>query len=261
MTGVSAVDMTDAAPAHRRARWPWVLLIVVVLLAALVVAAEFLARSILPGIVRGIVVEQLDLPADQQLDVEADGVLLPQLIGGTLDELHLSTDRVTLEGLTGAVDVTATGVSLRGDGLAAATGVVRLAEDEFPALLARTELPIEQISLAEPDATATGAVQVFGIDIPISLTLTPGAEDGDVLLTPIAISVGGAQLDAEQVRDRLGAIGETITQTQRICVADQLPAGLTITDLRIEGSTAVAEVAVDGAIIADEALQRPGTCG
>ena len=108
----------------KRRRWPWVLLIVVVVLAALVVAGEFLARAVLPGIVRGVVIEQLDLPADQQLDVEATGVLLPQLIGGELDELRLSTESVDLGTITAAVDVTAIGVPLRGGDLTDAQGTV-----------------------------------------------------------------------------------------------------------------------------------------
>jgi hypothetical protein len=98
--------MTAAAPGaqvrRRRARWPWVLLIVVAVIAALLVAAELVARAALPGIVRSLVVEELKLPADQQLDVEASGVLLPQLISGTLDELQLSSKQVTIGGITGS---------------------------------------------------------------------------------------------------------------------------------------------------------------
>ncbi|MES2866484.1 MAG: DUF2993 domain-containing protein, partial [Actinomycetota bacterium] len=63
------------AKGARRARWPWVLLIIVLVVAVLAVAAEFIARAVLPGIVRGIVIEQLELPADQQLDVDASGIL------------------------------------------------------------------------------------------------------------------------------------------------------------------------------------------
>ena len=94
--------------ATRRARWPWVLLIIVAVVAVLVVAAEIIARAVLPSVVRGIVIEQLDLPADQQIDVAASGILLPQLIGGRLDELHLSSEKVTIGGITGSADVTAT---------------------------------------------------------------------------------------------------------------------------------------------------------
>ena len=89
---------TPARP--KRRRWPWVLLIVVVVLGLLVVAAEFIARAVLPGVVRSLVIDELNLPADQQLDVEADGILLPQLIGGSLDRLDIRSVDVTVVTLT-----------------------------------------------------------------------------------------------------------------------------------------------------------------
>lgn len=248
------------APARRRRRWPWVLLIVVIVLAGLVVAAELVARSVLPGVVRGIVIDQLDLPADQQLDVEADGILLPQLIGGRLDRLHLSTDAVTLEGITGAVDVTATGVPLRGGDLSSASGTIRIDQDQFTALLATTDLPVDTVTLDEPNATVSGSITVLGLAVPVSLTLTPGAVDGDLELTPVSLSVGGVEIDATQVGSNLGSIGADLTQPQRICIADQLPAALTLTGLAIDGSTAVIDIDVDGAIATDESLLEKGTC-
>ncbi|MFJ4224752.1 DUF2993 domain-containing protein [Microbacterium sp. NPDC089695] len=248
------------APRTRRRRWPWVLLIVVVVLALLVVAAELVVRSVLPGVVRSIVVEQLDLPADQQLDVEADGILLPQLIGGRLDSLHLSTDSVTLEGVTGAVDVTATGVPLRGGDLDGASGTIRIDESQFTTLLARTDLPVDTVTLDAPNATVAGSVPVLGIPIPITLTVTPGVAEGDLELTPVSLTVGGLEIDADQVGSSLGSLGAQITETQRVCIADQLPAGLTITGLEIEGSEAVIDVDVDGAIATDPALLEKGVC-
>lgn len=249
-----------AAGARRRRRWPWVILVIVVVLAALVVAAEFVARAVLPGVVRSLVIEQLDLPADQQLDVEADGILLPQLIGGSLDRLHLSTDRVTLEGITGAADVTATGVPLRGGDLRSAKGTIRIDQDQFTALLASTDLPIETVALDAPNATVSGSISVLGASVPVSLTLTPGAVDGDLELTPVSASIGGIEIDASDVGSNLGAIGSGLTEPQRICIADQLPAGLTLTGLEIEGTAAVIDLDVDGAIATDETLLEKGTC-
>lgn len=250
----------DAPTPRRRKRWPWVIAIVLVVLAVLVVAAEFIARAVLPGVVRSIVIEQLDLPADQQLDVQADGILLPQLIGGRLDDLHLSTDSVTLEGITGAVDVTAQGVPLSGGDLDGAAGTIRIDESQFTELLSGTELPVDTVAFEAPDATVSGSVSVLGVAIPISLTVTPGVAEGDLELTPVGLSVGGLEIDAEQVGSSLGALGADLTQTQRVCIADRLPAGLTLTDLQIDGSVAVIDVDVDGAIVTDESLQQPGVC-
>ncbi|SEB91958.1 DUF2993 domain-containing protein [Microbacterium hydrocarbonoxydans] len=259
--GGTGEDAVAVAPAkRRRKRWPWVLLIVVVVLALLAVAAELVVRSILPGVVRSLVIDQLDLPADQELDVEADGILVPQLIGGTLDTLHLSTDSVTLQGITGAVDVTATGVPLRGGDLRGASGTIRIDESQFTTLLEGTELPIETVTLESPNATVAGSVTVLGIAIPISLTVTPGVAEGDLELTPVGLTIGGLEVDADQVGSSLGSLGGRLTETQRICIADQLPAGITLTGLEIEGSDAVIDVDVDGAIATDQALLEKGVC-
>ena len=253
-------DAASETPKRRRARWPWVLLVVVVVLAVLVIAAEFIARAVLPGIVRGIVIEQLELPADQQLDVDASGILLPQLIGGRLDELHLTTDSVTIGGVTGAADVTATGIPLRGGDLTDARGTVRLDGEQFTPLIAASELPIDSVVFAEPDVTVSGNLAVFGISLPLALTVTPGAESGELLLTPVSLQVAGTTLDAQQIADRFGSFAEQLTQTQRICIADQLPAGLTMTGLAVEGDEVVVDVQVDGAIVTDESLQENGVC-
>lgn len=252
---------TDTAPrAPRRRRWPWVLLIVVVVLAALAVAGEFLARALLPGVVRGIVIQQLDLPSDQQLDVDAEGILLPQLISGRLDALHLSTQSVTIEGITGAADVTARGVPLRGGDLDGASGTISIDESQFTQLLAGTDLPIDQVAFDAPDVTVSGSVQVLALSIPVSLTVTPGAADGALQLTPRSISIGGVVVDADQVQDTLGGIGSELTRTQSICIADRLPAGLTITGLEVKGAAAIIDIDVDGAIVTDQRLQQPGVC-
>ncbi|GAA1152013.1 DUF2993 domain-containing protein [Microbacterium oxydans] len=256
----SASDEGADAPQQKRRRWPWVLLVAVVVLALLVVAAELIARAVLPGVVRSIVVEKLDLPADQQLDVETQGLLLPQLIGGTLDTLHLSTDSVTLDGITGAADVTATGVPLRGGDLGGASGTVRVDQEQFTTLLAGTDLPVDSVEFTAPNATVSGSISVLGAAVPLSLTLTPGTIDGDLELTPVGVSIGGLDVDLDRVGSTLGALGEGLTQPQRVCIADQLPSGLTLTGIEIVDEAAVIDVDVNGAIVTDKALQSKGSC-
>lgn len=245
---------------RRRRRWPWVVLIVVVVLALLVVAAELVARAVLPGVVRSVVIEKLDLPADQQLDVETEGILLPQLLSGALDTLHLSTDSVTLEGITGAADVTATGVPLRGGDLGGASGTVTVDQTQFTSLLAGSDLPVETVEFAAPNATVGGSISLLGAAVPLSLTVTPSAADGDIELTPVAASIGGLDIDLDQLGSNLGSLGEGLTQPQRVCIADRLPAGLTLSGLEIVDDAAVIDLDVDGAIVSDESLQAKGAC-
>ncbi|WP_460799582.1 DUF2993 domain-containing protein [Microbacterium sp. GXF0217] len=253
-------DAQASAPKPKGRRWPWVVGGIVVLLIVLVVAAELIARAVLPGIVRGIVIDELDLPADQQLDVQTEGILLPQLISGSLTELKLSTDAVTLGEITGAVDATALGVPLRGGDLESASGTVRIDQEQFEALLGDTDLPIDSLEFEAPDVTATGSVPILGLTLPLALTATPGAEGGELTLTPVALLIGGIELNADQVSDRLGDLGARLTETQHICIADQLPAGLTLTGLTIEGTAAVIDLSVAGGIVSDTALQENGVC-
>ncbi|UJP11386.1 DUF2993 domain-containing protein [Microbacterium sp. KUDC0406] len=253
-------DLVPAAQPKRRSRWPWVLLIVVVVLAALAVAAELVARAVVPGVVRSLVIENLDLPADQQLDVQTSGLLVPQLISGRLGRLDISSDSVEVGGITGAVDVTARGIPLGAGEIGSAAGTVTIAEDQFAALVEKSDLPIDEVTLDAPDVTVAGSVPVLGMSIPMSLTVTPGADAGELLLTPVSATLGGIDLDLAQLADRLGGIGSGLSETHRICIADQLPAGLVLTDLTIAGDTAVADVEVDGRIGIDPALQENGTC-
>jgi hypothetical protein len=243
-----------------RARLPWVVLVVIVVLAALAVASELVARAVLPGIVRSVVVQQLHLPADQQLDVQAAGILVPQLISGTLDELQLSSDAVTIGGVTGAAHVTATGVPLNGGALRSAKGTVSVDQTQFAALLKDSQLPGAEISLDAPNATLLCGITLLGREFPVGLTVTPGAEDGDLLLTPVSVTLGGNEMDLQALARRFGEAGDRLAGPQRLCIADQLPAGITLTGLRIQGTRAVADISADGRIAIDPALLENGTC-
>lgn len=252
--------MTNATAARRRPRWPWIVLVIVLVLGALIAAGELVARAVVPNTIRSLVISNLDLPADQQLDVQVPGLMLPQLISGTLDEVKLASDAVTIGGISGSARVTATDVPVSGGALGAAKGTVAIDQDEFSSLLAASQLPITRIALTAPNATIEGELELFGRQIPVGLTVTPAAADGDLLLTPVSLMFNGAAVDLDAVSGLAGAAGAAITQPQRICIADRLPAGITLTGLRIEGSRAVADIAADGRIAVDQALLDPGTC-
>lgn len=252
----------DATPAPRaRKRWPWVLGIAVVVLGGLIVGGEFLARGIVKDTIRAEVLKALSLPADQQLEVEARGIMLPQLIGGSLEDVRLSSDSMAFGPFTAAVDVEAKGIPLRGGAMTSATGSVRLDESQFTGLLEMADLPmIDEIDVDAPNVTAQGGFSVFGIKIPLSLTLVPGAVDGDLTIEPVSATVGGATFDMQQLRDQFGSIADGLVKTHHICIADQLPAGIHITDLDVQGNDIVAYLSADGDIAKDPTLLEKGTC-
>lgn len=247
-------------PSRRRARWPWVLAIVLILFAALVVAGEFAARAVVAQQVRTQVITALKLPADQQLDVQVDGIVLPQLIAGRLDDLHISSKKVAIGPITGAVAVEATGVPIRGGDLQSATGRIRIDASQLQAIVKETSLPVETVSLAGKDVTASGSATVFGASVPLSVTLTPGAEGGDLTLTPTSVSIGALTLDPSDESSPFAGVLKPLFSTQKVCIADRLPAGVHLSGLRVDGGALVASFAADGAITADPKLQQPGSC-
>lgn len=256
--------MTDATtPRRRTGRWIAVIVVVVVLLIGAVVAAEFIARSVVTSTVRSLVVQNLGIPDDQDVNVQVAGLVLPQVITGRLDEVAVSSDDVTLGPITGDVLVDLRGVPVSA-GSAADGGVasVRLDQEQLRALLAEVpDLPAGTVNVAAPDVSFETSLSLFGIGIPVGVTVTPGAADGDLTLTPSAFQVAGNAVDADTLRGQFGGVADPLLQTRSLCIADRLPAGLTLTSATVQGQDLVATFDVAGGIINDSALQSDGTCG
>ena len=264
--------MTDALPfepyeppAHTRRRvWPWlvVLAIVVVLVVTAAIAAEAIARGLVTEGVRALVSSQVD--SSGEVDVEVEGLVVPQLISGTLDDVTVSAPDVTFGPVTGDVSVTAQGVPIRGDAAAqGGTATVRLDQDELRTLLAQIDgFRAGSVGMASPDVTMSTEVSLFGAAIPIGVALAPGAADGALTLAPASFDVGGATIDAEQLRSQLGGLADGVIRDWSICIEDQLPAALTLTGVTVDPSNElVATFDVNGAVIVDRSLLSNGTCG
>lgn len=256
--------MTDATTPRRRPRRRIaVIVVVIVLLVAAVVAAEFIARSVVTGTVRSLVVENVGLPDDQDVDVQVAGLVLPQVISGRLDDVTVASDDVELGPLAGDVFVELRGVPVSGDS-AADGGVasVRLDQNQLRSLLGQIpEIPAGTVTVAAPDVTFETSLSLFGIAIPVGVAVTPGAADGDLTLTPASFAVAGNALDADTLRGQFGGVADGLLQTSTLCIADRLPAGLSLTSATVQGQDLVATFDIAGGILNDAALQSDGTCG
>ncbi|WP_295779632.1 DUF2993 domain-containing protein [uncultured Microbacterium sp.] len=252
-----------ARPRRRTGRIVAVLVVLVVLLAAAVVAAEFIARSVVTSTVRSLVVKNVGLPADQDVDVQLAGLVLPQVIAGRLDEVAVASDDVALGPITGDVRVDLRGVPIAGDSAAeGGSASVRLDREQLRALLSQIpNLPAGTVDVAAPDVSFETTVTLFGVGIPVGVTATPGAAEGDLTLTPSGFRIAGNVIDAETLRGQFGGVADPLVQTQSLCIADRLPAGLTLTSATAQGQDLVATFDIAGALLNDPALQADGTCG
>jgi LmeA-like phospholipid-binding len=255
----------DAAPRRRR-RWVvWVVAIVIV--AVLAVAAWFagdgIARAMVTSVIQQQVKSQLALPADQQVDVQLSGQVIPQLIGGRLDDVRVSSSQVSAGGVTGAADVTLHGLDLWNDhAMTGGEGTIRLDEQQLRTLLAAQQgFPAESVGLAAPNVTASSQLSFLGAQIPVSIALTPSAKDGALVLTPASLQIAGATATADDVRARFGALAAPLTQSWTICVAGSIPRGITLTGVSVEASDLAATFSIDGRILTDASLRQKGSCG
>lgn len=259
--------MIAGEPEHeprRRRVWPWIVAFVIVagLAVAAWFAADLIARQVITGVVREGVRTQLSLPADQQIDVELAGAVVPQLISGSFDEVTISSDDVEFGGVTGDVTVAARDVAVSTDfSMSGATATVALDEAQLRTLLSSVDgFPADTVALAEPNVTMSVELQFFGAGIPVGVGLTPSAAEGDIVLTPDALQVGGSTVSADALRQQFGALADAVLRDWNVCIADQLPAGLTLTDVDVTGGELVADFDVDARIATDPALRANGTC-
>lgn len=252
----------EPKPARRRGRGFLVLGAVLVVAVALVVVAELVARQMVPGMIRAAVVEQLQLPADHPVDVEVDGILLPQLITGTLADVRIASDDVTVGDFSGDVTAHGQGIPIRADRAAAGgTAEVRMTTQQLRSLLSTIDgFPAETIELDTPNVAASTQVELLGATIPLGIVLEPSAADGDLVLSPVEGTVAQATVTADQLRQQFGGLLEPLLQDRSVCVASSLPAALTLVSIEVVDDELVAGFDVDGGIIDDPALQANGTC-
>lgn len=255
--------MSAAEPAPRkRGRGVLVLGAILLVIAVLAVVAELVARQVVPGLVRDAVVEQLQLPAAHPVDVEVDGILVPQLIAGTLADVRIASDDVSVGAFSGDVTAHGEGIPIRGDQAAAGgTAEVRMTTEQLRSLLSTIEgFPAETIELEAPNVTASTEVELLGATIPLALVLAPDAADGELVLSPVEGTVAQATVTAEQLRQQFGGLLEPLLQDRSVCVASSLPAALTLVSIEVVDDELVAGFDIDGRIIDDPAMQANGTC-
>ena len=252
----------DAAP--RRRRWPWLIavLAVLALAAAAWFAGEWIARDLITKGVRQQIVTRLDLAADQDIDVEIPGSVLWQLAAGRIDDVRLSSDDLRLGDVSADVVVDLHDVApWDGPTMADGAATVSLGAEQLRALLATVDgFPADTVGIAAPDITVSTELSFFGAAFPLGIALTPSAVDGDLLLTPAAIRLGDADITADALRDRFGALADPVLEGYRVCLAEYLPVGVPLQAVRVTADRLVADFAVRGTILTDAAERAKGVC-
>lgn len=255
-----------AAPPRRRRGWI-ALLVVAVLFAGAFAGGEAIARGVIRERVEQAV-RDAGIEVSGPIGVEIPGLVLPQLIGGRIDEATATAPGVTVEGVTADVTLDVHGVDVRASTAESAIAVATLDAGALEALLGRASAgsvwhdlgDAARIAIAEPHVEVSGALPVFGIPLPLALTLSPSADDGRVMLAPQRLTLGDWSID----RDDLDALPQgapgALARPIPVCLAAALPSGIALDSVRVDDTRLLAGFRIDGAILNDPSLQRPGDC-
>lgn len=253
--------MTTPSRTHRRTGLIWlvVVLVVVALAVGAWFAGEAIARSLVTNSIRDGVRAALKLPADQPMDVQIDGAVLPQLIGGSFQTVAVTSDDVTIGPLSG--DLSATAHEVHTDGTAAAmAATMSLTPEELRPLLPTDRVQIDTITFDAPQVRFETVATAFALHLDIELALTPSAADGELVLTPAGFRLGGFEVTAQDLQNAIGGAADTVLQPWQVCIADRVPQGVTLRDVAVRGDRLIVAADIAGDIATNAALQQNGTC-
>lgn len=247
---------------RRRARG----IIAIGALVVLVVAAVLLdsvARGYAANLIQTKVRSSLALPASTPVSVTVGGFsVLAQLATGSLERVDVTVDALPVGDLTGNATLTATGIPI--DQSKPIDGV-RLAftidQAQVRKLLAGYgSVPISSLSLGAGVVKVGTSFSVLGVSLPISMSLAPSADKGQLVLTPTDVTVGGKVLTPADIRSSFGSVAASVLAPQKICVAKYLPKALRLDAVAVAGTGVQLSVTGSSLLLNDTLLTTKGTC-
>ena len=250
--------MSLAAPASRkRRRWPVVLVGGLVVLAALVVVAEFVLRGVVDRIIAQQVEQSLPDGTTGQVEAHADGVVIPQLVRGSLDRVEISSDRITIEGIPLAADVTVHDVPVDGDGdVRDLDGTVTLAAGSVKDLAKYSPL-FDRLTLVDGGVELNGSTAVLGYDIGYAARGSVVAQtDGrGITITPKSVRITNSSLGL-----KVDSIPGVTDVPVDVCTAQFLPTELRVRSLDVSSDDATVRVTADRLPLSEDGLRTTGSC-
>jgi hypothetical protein len=246
-------------PRFRWIGWLIVLAVVAGLVTFALVEGDKIARDIAGGVVRSGVTTALELPEGQEVDVDlGDGLLVFQAITGSIDSVRVTIPNVAFEQAVGTLVLRVSDVPLDPRKAVGALDADMVLDSPNMLLLAGylSAAPLSSVTLA--DSTMTLGADLAGV--PATLVLVPSVTDlGQVVFTPGAATAAGAPASVEElVGGPLGPVAAPLLASQPLCVAQNLPASLAVSNAKVEGDHFV--VTASGTDIKLSSLGTKGTC-
>ena len=205
-------DQRRHARRRRARRWGVVLLVLVVVLTAGAVGAEYLVRSQIDAAVRSALP---GLSSDARIATK--GIVLRQLVGGSLDSLAVDSESLRSPYPTDTVTVSGT-VSWR--------QVAALAAKSHPKMQGMTLQAKRTGTSAQDPGAIQASASLLGIDGEAEIVPSVGA-DGSLVLTITSTRIGGDETGVDVDAAESSLLGDVGLDSPQITVpAGSLPQGL-----------------------------------
>jgi hypothetical protein len=245
-------------PKRRAARGFLVAGVVLLVLVAIVVVADLVVRSIAQTTVAQAVEDELPPQVSGEVTAQIGGFsVLAQLIAGTAEQVELSAPELLVDGTPIAVDVVATDVPLDlSQPVGRIDAELRIDQASLDQL-AVAQGVVGDLTLGDGVVGYTGSLTILGLPIEYRATAEPEAAGDRVLLRPVGaeVTAGGASLDLSGAVDAVLG-GDPV----EICVADRLPAGVSLQSIDVTTDEAVLRLGGTGLILDEAHLTQTGSC-
>lgn len=249
---------TEPRPKRRRGRVATIVIVgVVILLAAVVVVGEIVLRGVVDRMIAQQVEQALPEGTTGSVDAHANGVVIPQLIRGRLDDVDIRSSKITVDGIPLAADLTVHDVPIDGKGsVKDVDGTVTLAASSVKDLAKYSPL-FDRLKLVDGGVELSGATSVLGYQITYAATGGVVAQqDGTgITITPESVRITNSALGLK-VDDIPGVTGTPV----QVCTAQFLPPQLRVRSLQVTAERARVHVTADELPLSESALRSTGSC-
>ena len=265
MTTEPAVEPTKP----RRRRGLLIALIALGVLLVLLVVGYFVAEGAARGYASERIHDELvtafELEADHPMDIDlGGGSLLLQAASGKVDRVDVAIDDVPLGELTGDVTLAATGIPLDteqpADTIAATATIDEANVAKLRDFLSGVEL--DAITLGDGVIDVSTTVNALFLTVPVSASIVPTAENGQLVFTPQSVTVNGAVVPIDELSSGpLAGVASKFLGAQSLCVAQYLPAAVTLDDVKVTSDELRLRFTGDNVALGGAGLSTKGTCG
>ena len=259
-----AASVESSEPPRKRKRVRgWIVTVVILLIAAgLIIGGLFLAENVTKGIATDAIAVAVEtsLPssvdADVDVDIAGDWILF-QIFTGRLDRVTLTSVDAMVDGSPANFELIATDVPLDlKQPVGNVNATVSLGPGSINELLT---LPGNdpEVALGDGSVSYADSASVLGFTLGYLVNATLSPNGTNVLATPVAATVTSdvGSLDVSGVIERiLGA------QPVRICLADRLPVGVSVSGIDLTPETATLSLKARQFTLNGESLRKRGSC-